>query len=136
VRPPDAEAVQRLIRLYAGVRMREEEDLTRAGELLAGKNAAVVREVVERSKLSAVRRLTRPKEQLLLSAHDIEVAAHGMEAHNKLLEPEVEDHRSDLEKAASVIAGALEARLPNGAAAAHTAMGFQPGRLPAPRAEG
>lgn len=103
VRPPDSEAVQRLIRLYAKERMAEGEDLTEAGALLAGKNAAVVREVVERSKLSAVRRLTSPDQQLTISARDIVVAALGMEAHNKLLEPEAEDKRSPIEKAAAIL---------------------------------
>jgi transitional endoplasmic reticulum ATPase len=107
VRPPDADAVQRLVRLYAGEAMPPTEDLTKAGELLAGKNAAVVREVVERSKLSAVRRLDGPGQELCIRARDIEVATQGMEAHNKLLEPVAADHRSDIEKAASIVAGAL-----------------------------
>lgn len=110
VRPPDAEAVQRLIRLYVGERMAPGEDLTRAGELLAGKNAAVVREVVERSTLSALRWASDPDAPITIRAIDIETSAHGMEAHNKLLEPEAEDDRSDLEKAASIVAGALVAQ--------------------------
>jgi transitional endoplasmic reticulum ATPase len=110
VRPPDADAVVRLILLYAGDTLAPTEDLTRAGQLLAGKNAAVVREVVERSKLSAVRRLTEHGQRLTLTARDIEVAAVGMEAHNKLLEPTPIDRRSDIEKGATVIANALVAQ--------------------------
>lgn len=58
IRRPDAEAAQRLIRLYGRHLVRENEDLTRAGELLAGNIPAVIREVVERSKLAALRRLS------------------------------------------------------------------------------
>jgi ATPase family protein associated with various cellular activities (AAA) len=103
VRPPDALAVQRLIRLFAKDKLPQSEDLTRAGELLAGKNAAVVREVVERSKLGAVRRIKTRGQTLTISARDIEVSALGMEAHNRLLEPKLEDTRSDIEKAADVL---------------------------------
>jgi transitional endoplasmic reticulum ATPase len=113
VRPPDAHAAQRLVRLYAGERMQSTEDLTVAGGLLAGKNAAVVREVVERSKLSALRWAENPDDDIQIRAIDIETAARGMEAHNQLLEPEEEDNRSDLEKAAEIVAEALATR-PNG----------------------
>lgn len=54
VERPDAEAVQRLLRLYGGSLIRHDEDLAEAGELLAGCTPAVIREVVERSKLTAL----------------------------------------------------------------------------------
>lgn len=54
----------------------------------------------------AVRRLVRG-EELRITAQDIEVAARGMEAHNKLLEPKSEDDRSDIEKAADRLGGHL-----------------------------
>jgi hypothetical protein len=117
VRPPDADAARRLIVLYAGATMRPTEDLTVAGELLAGKMAAVVREVVERSKLSAIRRLESLDDELVITARDIEVAAHGMAAHNALLEPDEQDDRSDFERAAEIIAAAMLTRAgaaPNG----------------------
>lgn len=107
VRAPDSKAVQRLIRLFAQDKLAAGADLTTAAALLAGKNAAVVREVVERSKLGAVRRLTYKGQALVVTAHDIEVAARGMDAHNKLLEPNPVDSRSHIEKAAEILGDKL-----------------------------
>lgn len=107
VRPPDAMAAQRLIRHYAGSSLSPAEDLTQAGQLLAGNNAAVVREVVTRSKLSAVRRVTESVADLQLNAHDIELAARQMQAHSQLLEEEPDDDRSAYEKGCSMLAEAL-----------------------------
>lgn len=50
VTPPDAEAVQKLIRVYAGDTLPTSEDLTAAGEALAGQIPAVIAEVVQRAK--------------------------------------------------------------------------------------
>lgn len=55
VLPPDAEAAERLIRLYGGRLINANEDLKAAGELMAGKIPAVIRECVERSKLTAIK---------------------------------------------------------------------------------
>jgi transitional endoplasmic reticulum ATPase len=54
VSPPDAESVQRLIKLYARGLLAEGETLDRVGEALKGNIPAVVREVVEKSKLSMI----------------------------------------------------------------------------------
>lgn len=56
VEPPDEEAVRRLIRHYGGKRINFDEDLTEVSRILAGKNPAIIREVVERSKLTVIRR--------------------------------------------------------------------------------
>lgn len=56
VTPPDAEAVSRLIRQYAGSLLDPNEDLTSVSKVLDGQIASTVREVVERSKLEAIRR--------------------------------------------------------------------------------
>lgn len=103
VRAPDASAAERLIRLYGGDTVAPTEDLTLAGQLLAGHNAAVVREVVNRSKLSAVRRITHTGQTLTLIARDIELSAKQMEAHSRLIEEEERDERSDIEKAADIL---------------------------------
>lgn len=55
VLPPDAEAVEKLVRLYAGNLLDEAADLKAVGEALAGNIPAVIRECVERSKLAALR---------------------------------------------------------------------------------
>ena len=51
VQRPDSVAVQRLVRLYAGTRLPEAEDLSEVGLTLEGNIPAVIREVVERGKL-------------------------------------------------------------------------------------
>lgn len=55
VEPPDAKAVEKLIRLYSGKALDEDIDLTEAGKTLEGNIPAVIRECVERSKLSSIK---------------------------------------------------------------------------------
>jgi transitional endoplasmic reticulum ATPase len=108
VRAPDAAAAERLVRLYAGERMDSTEDLTDVGLTLAGQIPAVIREVVERSKLSAVRRVRLNGGEMKITSPDVNVAAQGMFAHLKLLETKPEDKRSEREKAAAIVAGAID----------------------------
>jgi len=104
VRPPDADAVGRLIRLYSRTLLPADEDINVACKTLDGQIPAVIREVVERSKLSAIR---RRGPTLTLKGEDLELAAKSMMAHVKLMSAKVPDKRSDVEKAAGVIASAL-----------------------------
>lgn len=85
--PPDAKCAERLLRLYGrkedGTNLiAQNEDISAAGELLQGSPAAMAREVVERSKLSAIAR-TGEAEQL--SGQDLEVAAKALRRHRELL---------------------------------------------------
>lgn len=80
VRPPEAEAVQRLVRLYGRGLVDAAEDLTAVGEALAGNIPATIREVVERSKLAMI---GNGRERVV--AEDLLVAAKGMERHLTLL---------------------------------------------------
>jgi transitional endoplasmic reticulum ATPase len=52
VTPPDAKAVEKLIRLYGGDTIDPKADLTRAGEALKGNIPAVIAEAVKRAKLA------------------------------------------------------------------------------------
>jgi len=106
VRPPDAKAVANLIRLYARGLIADGQDLAAAGEVLKGKIPAVIREVVERSKLAAIGRLTGD-EPLKLHTVDLVTAAEGMLNHLQLLQPKDEDERSDLEKLGSALGNAI-----------------------------
>ncbi len=81
VLPPDAEAVQRLIKLYSRSLLAEGETLDRVGETLAGNIPAVVREVVERSKLSMI---ANDHEQM--TEEDLLISAGGMQGHLALLD--------------------------------------------------
>lgn len=52
ITPPDAEAVERLVRRFAGNQLASGEDLTAVGQKLAGTIPAVIVEVVRRAKLA------------------------------------------------------------------------------------
>lgn len=52
VLPPDAKAVEKLLRLYGGAAIEPDTDLTKAGQSLAGEIPAVISEVVKRAKLA------------------------------------------------------------------------------------
>lgn len=53
--PPDAEAIEKLVRFYAGDTLAPDADLKKVGEVLAGNIPAVVAEVVKRAKLVQLR---------------------------------------------------------------------------------
>lgn len=106
VKAPDAEAVQKLVQLFGRGRIRQGEDLVKIGLLLQGQIPAVIREVVERAKLSAVTRLPDGAE-LEITAADLAEATHGMLEHLKLLEPRPVDNRSQFERFGDVIGSRL-----------------------------
>ena len=86
--PPDAEAAKRLVRLYARGLVGDDQDLTKSGQELEGTIPAVIREVVERSKLYAISRGDETLDRL--DDEDIANAAQGMKRHLALLEVEEE----------------------------------------------
>lgn len=110
VKPPDAIASLRLVRLYARGLLDEQGDFTAVGYKLAGHKPAVIREIIERSKLAAIARLS-PEEPLQLSAADLAFAADEMTNHLRLLTPKPVDDRSEVVRAADVlgkhVAGAM-----------------------------
>lgn len=91
ITPPDAEAVNRLIRYYAGPSLPESEDISNAANLLSGQIPAIIREAVERSKLSRIRRGDDK-----LSGDDLLTAAKSMNKHMQLLE-ELPEGQTDAE---------------------------------------
>lgn len=76
VLPPDALAVEKLIRLYGRGLVPENANLSEVGEMLAGNIPAVIREVTERAKLSAIKLGTDKK--MVLSAEALKDAALTM----------------------------------------------------------
>lgn len=102
VTAPDANAAIRLVKQYARGRLAEGEDLTEVGELLDGMIPAVIRETVERAKLSAIAGMEEDADEkdLVIRADDLVVAAATMHDQLELLEPQEPDMRSDIEKAA------------------------------------
>lgn len=73
---PDAEAVQRLIRLFGAGLIDGDSDLEGVSEMLAGQIPAVIREVVERSKLAAIMRAGGSFKAL--RTEDLKIAAEGL----------------------------------------------------------
>jgi len=110
IEPPDEQAVIRLFRRYAQGLLDGEADetLLPAAKVLSGQIPSVVREVVERSKLASIRRTKlEGKKKVELRGTDLLVAANGIMAHIKLLEEPEVDERSDIEKAATIVAAAV-----------------------------
>lgn len=99
---PDQSAVQGLVRLYAAGMLDPAEDLTAVGNLLQGQIPAVVREVVERSKLAALRR-TDPDQPLRLSGPALAESARTMAKQVALLERRPAGQPSDLENAGHIL---------------------------------
>lgn len=91
ITPPDADAVQKLVRIYGRGLIDPTADLGKVGAALDGYIPAVIREAVERSKLSAVSRLERSPEEGELTEQDLLIAAETLTGQIKLLNAEVED---------------------------------------------
>lgn len=93
VTPPDAEAVQRLIRVYARELLPRDEDLTEVGHLLAGHKPSSIREVVEKAKLASIFNNNGAAE--VIRAKDLALAATIMKPHFALMEERAaEEHES------------------------------------------
>lgn len=122
VAPPDAKAAERLMRHYSAGLIPSDEDITEPARLMDGQIPAVLREVVERSKLAALRaqyRSTGKKGTLVITKEALVDAALSMKNQLDLLAERKEDTRSATEKGASILAEAIEkSGLSNGVAAA------------------
>lgn len=89
---PDAEAVGRLIRYYGGELLPADESLQEIGHLLAGNTPAVIREVVERAKLTAISLSDDPSVEVHLSEEALLISGATMRMHLDLLDrPEKRD---------------------------------------------
>lgn len=100
--PPDAKAVEQLIHYYASKQLTSDADLTRVGEVLAGKTPAVIREAVERAKIGTISRIGHEQIDGKVNGDDLVTAALSMERHLELMEHKPES-KSDIEKFANVL---------------------------------
>ncbi len=80
--PPDNEAVQALIHLYAGSAVPSDATFPRVAERLAGTIPAFIAEVVRKSKLHAI---ARDASRMLITDDDLVMAAEGMQGHLDLM---------------------------------------------------
>jgi hypothetical protein len=110
--PPDAGAVQKLLRVYGRKLIKPDEDLTGAGEALAGRIPAVIREVVERSKLYAIGRA--PGAEFHLTDADIVRSARGMAHHLALLDGDKPVDLTPAQKLGEAFGEMIKAHLGNG----------------------
>ena len=106
VRPPEAEAVRRLVHLYGAELIDVSDDLKKSAEVLSGNIPATIREVVERSKLAMI-----AHGNTFVTDEDLFVAATGMEAHLNLLNqktPDITDEEALGKAFAKVVGGNSE----------------------------
>lgn len=87
VTPPDAEAAIKLVKLYARDLLDPKTNLKAIGEALQGKIPAFIREVTERAKIAAIRRLGSSEIKGHVLEADLLSAANAMEPHARLLQP-------------------------------------------------
>ena len=95
VDPPDAKAAQKLIRIYSQGLIAANADLSKSGDALAGTIPAVIREVVERSKLFALNRATGNEAPTSLTDEDILFSAVSMKKHTDLMNPKPKEELSN-----------------------------------------
>lgn len=105
VTPPDAKAAEALLRLYGRNLINPKEDLSGPANMLSGKIPAIIREVVERSKLISI--VANKGKDFVIGANELTQSASMMLNQIKLIEPRPDDTRSDVEKAAGVLADGL-----------------------------
>jgi transitional endoplasmic reticulum ATPase len=83
IKAPDAEAVERLLRHYAGDHLDAREDLSKAAAVLQGYIPASIREAVERARLYALSISNGKSAQL--SGEALYQAANGLKQHMDLM---------------------------------------------------
>ncbi len=117
VEPPDAKAAIQLVEKYArnkhGATLLEPGiNLAEVGITLADNIPAVIREIVERSKLAAIARL-EDDQPMTLAASDLLTAAHEMTGQIELLKPAPVDQRTSMEKFGHAMGARIESALEN-----------------------
>lgn len=101
LRAPSAEAVRKLLKMYAGKLLPSDADLTAAGKELSGQIPASIRECVERAKLGMISRGAKT-----LIDRDLVVAAQTMKNHLALLNKD-QKQPSDAEVLHSALASVV-----------------------------
>lgn len=102
---PDADAAERLMRLYGGALLPTSTELTQAREALTGRIPAVIREAVERAKLTAIARTGGVPETL--TDEDLVVAAETMRQHLDLLYADTNTTKNASEALGDALVSAL-----------------------------
>lgn len=112
VLPPDAVAVQKLLRVYGRGLIPANADLTEVGKKLAGLIPAVIREVVEKAKLSAIKLGLPENGKMLLTSEALLDSALSMDNQLELLNRKKEIEPPELvQSLQAVIGSVVEARI-------------------------
>lgn len=109
VHRPDADAVQKLIRNYAGKYLPVDSDLSQVGETLKDTIPAVIREVCERAKLAALKLLPTGHRLKMIPVQALEESARTMKMQLELLSSQDRTPKSDDVQAVEQVAGAIHA---------------------------
>lgn len=99
ITPPDAKAVERLLRYYGASSIESQTDLEEIGRELAGNIPAIIAEVVKRAKLAELRRIDPGNRITSLSQDSLMEAARTMTKQLSLLEEREIDTTPDLDSA-------------------------------------
>lgn len=99
---PDAEAAEKLLRLYSRGLLRIGESLSRIGRALAGEIAATIRGVVEKAKLAALNHSNGNVKGLEITEEDLLQAAGSMKRQMDMLNRKEKPILSEREKAAQI----------------------------------
>lgn len=86
VKPPDAEAAIKLVKLYSRNLLAESTNFEKIGKALAGRIPAFIREVTERAKIAAIARVGGADIKGKVKEEDLLGAADAMKNHADLLE--------------------------------------------------
>lgn len=108
VLPPDAEAVQKLLRLYGGDSIDAKTDLSKAGELLNGEIPAVIAEVVKRAKLAQMMLQPEGEPVKKLSEEALVTSAESMSAQLKLLKDRINEKEPEIPAVDAAIGAVME----------------------------
>lgn len=104
--PPDKAAAERLLRIYGNGLIDAKEDLGGVAEELAGNIPALIREVVERSKLAAI-----SLGQKRVTQDGLMIAVEGMKQHMALLADPTTKEPSPEERLGRALADVVGARV-------------------------
>lgn len=107
VKRPDSNAVEKLVRLYAGKMLAPDADIAEACRLLNGNIPAVIAEVVQRSKLAALRTTPDGEMKVVINGENIVEAARTMRMQLDLLNRRQEPTPTDFEKMGRAIGGSI-----------------------------
>lgn len=114
MRPPDAKTAEKLLKVYGKELIDQKSDLSSVGKILDGQRPAMIAETVQRSKLSAITRMSADETVLKIEADDLEAAAITMKHHVELIDGPQKEEPSELEKIgeAQVLATKLASKQP------------------------